>query len=101
MTERVPINVIQKFQLADKFLGITLDNASNNTVFMEKLAEDNSNDFSLFYHIRCFAHVLNLGAQAALSVIRGIKKLKVARKLWRSLKNYNYSGVLKNHGKQN
>ena len=50
---------------------------------MEKLAaEDNSNNFSLFYHIRCFAHVF--GAQAALSVIsddltqlrRGIKKIK-------------------------
>jgi hypothetical protein len=55
--------------LADKFLAITLDNASNNDVFMRCLELDDSNDFSSFHHIRCFAHVLNLGAQAALAVI--------------------------------
>ena len=48
---------------------MTLDNATNNDNFLQHLNRDIDIDFNLSGHIRCFAHVVNLGAQAALDVI--------------------------------
>ena len=78
------VSVLEKYRLKDKAMGITLDNASNNDSFIDCLHLDLENSFDKYHHIRCFAHVLNLGAQAALSVIKvdlerlriGIKKIR-------------------------
>ena len=62
-------NTLEQLNLKHKVLGVTLDNASNNNTFIEELHRDEDTSFDDFHHIRCFAHVLNLAAQAALSVI--------------------------------
>jgi len=59
------------FGVANKVLAITLDSASNNDLMVDYLDKDVRNSFSTFSHIRCFAHVVNLGAQDALRVIKG------------------------------
>ena len=61
--------ILTEFGIQEKVLGITLDNASNNDTMMRAAEIDDSNTFSTFAHIRCFAHVVNLGAHDALAVI--------------------------------
>ena len=56
-----------KYNFGDRIMGVTLDNASNNTTFMEKLIESNP-FFNETNHFRCFAHVVNLAVQSMLSV---------------------------------
>ena len=63
-------SVLRDFGLETKILGITLDNASNNDSFIEELSIGSGTCFESFHHIRCFAHVLNLGVQAALTVLK-------------------------------
>jgi hypothetical protein len=58
------------FGIQHKVLSITLDSAKNNDVMLDYIDKDDSNSFSSFAHIRCFAHVVNLGAQDALRVIK-------------------------------
>jgi len=59
-------------------MGITLDNASNNNTFINLLANwsiENSLDFDSTF--RCFAHVINLVVQEALSCLdKEISKVK-------------------------
>jgi hypothetical protein len=62
-------------------MGITLDNASNNTAFIRLLTNwaienripfDNNDN-----HFRCFAHVINLSVQSAITCLdREISKVK-------------------------
>jgi hypothetical protein len=61
--------ILTEFGVQKKVLGITLDNASNNNTMMRAAENDAGNSFSTFAHIRCFAHVVNLGAHDALAVI--------------------------------
>jgi hypothetical protein len=61
--------VIDTYEINHKMLGITLDNAANNNITIHQLDFDGSSSFQSFHHIRCFAHVLNLGAQAALNIL--------------------------------
>jgi hypothetical protein len=58
------------FGIQHKVLAITLDSAANNDLMLDYIDKDDSNSFSSFAHIRCFAHVVNLGAQDALRVIK-------------------------------
>ena len=62
-------SILRGFCLENKTLGITLDNASNNDSFIEELSFGSGTSFKSFHHIRCFAHVLNLGIQAALDIL--------------------------------
>jgi hypothetical protein len=64
------VRVLDTFGLSTKVLGVTLDNASNNNSFIEKLSVGSETSFESFHHIRCFSHVLNLSAQAALEVLK-------------------------------
>ena len=53
-------------------MGITLDNASNNLSFIRFLSTwsiNKSLSFDEDYHFRCFAHVINLGIQEALTCL--------------------------------
>lgn len=61
--------ILEQYSLGNKILAVTLDNASNNDSFIHHLNQEVDIDFNLSGHIRCFAHVVNLGAQAALAVI--------------------------------
>ena len=63
-------SILRDFCLENKTLGITLDNASNNDSFIEELSFGSGTSFKSFHHIRCFAHVLNLGVQAALDILK-------------------------------
>ena len=54
----------------DKKLAITLDNASNNDVFISKLIERDPT-FSKARQIRCFGHILTLSSQNALNLVNG------------------------------
>ncbi|GJT52313.1 zinc finger BED domain-containing protein RICESLEEPER 2-like protein [Tanacetum coccineum] len=61
--------VFARFHLEEKFLSITLDNASNNTKAIGKLKlRYNPHMDNIFYHSRCVAHIINLVVQAGLEV---------------------------------
>lgn len=52
---------------------VTTDNASSNSTFATKLAENTSGQpvpFDIDNWIRCFAHIINLAVQAALNAIK-------------------------------
>lgn len=61
-------------------MGITLDNASNNNSFIQALSTwsiTKSLFFKKDFHFRCFAHVINLGVQEALTCLdKEIAKVK-------------------------
>ncbi len=63
------IEVLEEFSVADRLLGVTADNASNNSTMLEKV-ETYYNErypeagFSVAWNqVECMAHVLYLGAQ--------------------------------------
>ncbi|GKA52008.1 zinc finger BED domain-containing protein RICESLEEPER 2-like protein [Tanacetum coccineum] len=61
--------VLTNFNLKDKVMSITLDNASNNTSAMDKLKLKYEPPMGgRFYHSRCVAHIINLVVQAGLEV---------------------------------
>ncbi|GJU96788.1 zinc finger BED domain-containing protein RICESLEEPER 2-like protein [Tanacetum coccineum] len=61
--------VLTNFNLEDKVMSITLDNASNNTSAMDKLKLKYEPPMGgRFYHSRCVAHIINLVVQAGLEV---------------------------------
>jgi len=61
-------------------MGVTLDNASNNTTFMQSLSTwsiNKSLSFDEDFHFHCFAHIINLGVQEALTCLDNeISKVK-------------------------
>jgi hypothetical protein len=79
------LSTVKTFKLQNKTMAITLDNPSNNDAFIINIDMDNENSFQSYHHIRCFAHVLNLGAQDALAVIS--VQLKVVRKIINKIRN--------------
>jgi hypothetical protein len=61
-------NTLEHFEIEEKLLAITIDNASNGETFTAALtnwAEDNDFSFNENYRIRCFAHILNLAVKSA------------------------------------
>ena len=66
------IDVLEDFGIADRLLGVTADNASNNSTMMahmESYYHDRYPEagFSVAWNqVECMAHVLNLGAQQIL-----------------------------------
>ncbi|GKD42011.1 zinc finger BED domain-containing protein RICESLEEPER 2-like protein, partial [Tanacetum coccineum] len=61
--------VLTNFNLEDKVMSITLDNASNNTSAMDKLKlKYEPPMWGRFYYSRCVAHIINLVMQAGLEV---------------------------------
>ncbi|CAH0559358.1 unnamed protein product [Brassicogethes aeneus] len=65
---------MEKYDLLNKIQGITVDNASVNTKFLEKfqeIMEKNGKTFNAEnQHFRCFAHILNLGVQDILKLLK-------------------------------
>ncbi len=70
------IELLEEYEIADRLLGITLDNAKNNdtmmkeleTIFRQKYPKAR---FSVTWNqIRCLAHVINIGAQNILEVFK-------------------------------
>ncbi|GJV43709.1 zinc finger BED domain-containing protein RICESLEEPER 2-like protein [Tanacetum coccineum] len=60
-------NTFVRFNLEDKVLSITLDNASNNTSAIDKLKLKYEPPMEgRFYHSRCVAHIINLVVQEGL-----------------------------------
>ncbi|CAG8803303.1 41130_t:CDS:2, partial [Gigaspora margarita] len=70
--------ILEDYNIVSKFLAITLDNATNNNVFVRELAIKLKKKMDVSWdpeclRFQCFNHILNLAAQAALklnSVIR-------------------------------
>jgi hypothetical protein len=66
------INVLEDFGIADRLLGVTADNASNNSTMLAHIEEYYSKNYSeagfsvAWNQVECMAHVLNLGAQQIL-----------------------------------
>ncbi|GJU88574.1 zinc finger BED domain-containing protein RICESLEEPER 2-like protein [Tanacetum coccineum] len=62
-------NVFVNFNLENKIMSITLDNASNNTSAIGKLKLKYEPPMEgRFYHSRCVAHIINLCVQDGLAV---------------------------------
>lgn len=66
---------VEKYGILHKIQGITVDNASANTNFLEELQKimlDKGYKFDAKdQHFRCFAHILNLGVQDILKLLKG------------------------------
>jgi hypothetical protein len=66
------MNVLDSFEISERLLGVTCDNASNNTKMMAYLEEifkekyPNAGFSVDFNQIECIAHIINLGAQQIL-----------------------------------
>ncbi|XP_070522386.1 uncharacterized protein [Cardiocondyla obscurior] len=56
--------------IANKIIGITVDNASANTKFIHELAALLPNIDVNDQHFRCFAHVINLAVQDIMSMLK-------------------------------
>ena len=55
-------NILKEYQIEDRILSITMDNASNNDKLVGELIKKGIiRDAE--HHIRCFAHIVNLAAQ--------------------------------------
>lgn len=65
---------IKEYGLENKIQGITLDNAAANTTFMSELnilmAENDLSFDNINQHFRCFAHILNLGVQDIMKMLK-------------------------------
>nr|GEV90050.1 hypothetical protein [Tanacetum cinerariifolium] len=76
------IKVLTNFNLEDKVMSITLDNANNNTSVMDKLKLKYDPPMGgRFYHSRCVAHIINLVLQAGL----GVPAIDVIRESFKSM----------------
>lgn len=66
------IEVLEHYEIADRLLGVTMDNATNNTSMMAEMKQyydenyPNAGFSTEWNQIECMAHVLNLGAQEVL-----------------------------------
>ncbi|PIL36561.1 hypothetical protein GSI_00250 [Ganoderma sinense ZZ0214-1] len=58
--------ILKEFDIADKILTVTCDNASNNKTMIEKLVDLLPDFPGEVNHVRCFAHVLNLVAKSLI-----------------------------------
>lgn len=67
-------NMLCEHRLTEKIQGITLDNAAANTTFVKELAKlitsAGINFDASDNHFRCFGHILNLGAQDLMRVLK-------------------------------
>ncbi|KAL2933812.1 putative AC transposase [Bienertia sinuspersici] len=71
-------NCCKNFHLVDKLYSISLDNATSNTKAMEFLKKDPSIKLLLsdsLMHVRCCAHILNLGVIRWIRVERSAKRI--------------------------
>ncbi|CAB5382253.1 unnamed protein product [Rhizophagus irregularis] len=77
---------ISNMSLESKIMGITTDNASNNSTFMTSLSIWEQ-------HIRCFAHSINLSVKEALSCLDGEISLALEYIVFhdKDLKKYTFS----------
>ena len=74
--------ILKEYDILERILCVTLDNASNNDSFIDDLILHKvmSNEC----HVRCFPHILNLAAQVALQeFIDKIEPLRRAIKIIR------------------
>ena len=66
-------NVTEFYEISEKIVGITLDNVSANTTFieeLEKILKSKSIEFDKEdQHFRCLAHIINLGVQDLLQLL--------------------------------
>ena len=71
------IEVLEDYGIADRLLGVTLDNASNNSTMLAEVekyyaANYPGSGFSVVWNqVECMAHVLNLAAQ---QILKGFKQ---------------------------
>jgi hypothetical protein len=70
------VEVLEEFGITDRLLGITADNASNNSTMISHLDEYFKKSYpdagfnGIWNQVECMAHVLNLGAQ---EILKGFK----------------------------
>ena len=64
------LKVIDNYELSNKIMGITVDNASANTKFMVELSGLLPSFDSENQHFRCAAHILNLSTQDMFSFLK-------------------------------
>lgn len=72
---------VEQFGFKEKIAGITVDNASANTTFMQELSDLIPEFDSVDCHFRCLAHVLNLAAQDLLKSLNLGKLIKLNYKI--------------------
>jgi hypothetical protein len=70
------IDVMNDFDLTNRLLGVTADNASNNSTMMVQLEDYFSRNYAssgfsvAWNQIECMAHVINLGAKEILKCFK-------------------------------
>ena len=81
---------LREFGVEDKVRAVTLDNASANVAAMKYLSAEPGFQFDEYWHVRCFAHVLNLAVQEAIDLPHIKQPLEKLRYLSRWI---NKSGI--------
>jgi len=66
--------ILNEFGIAEKCLGITCDNASNNDVMIDELVDLLPNYPEAANRCRCFLHIVNLIAKTLLKQFEVLKK---------------------------
>lgn len=76
--------VCETYQITKQIGCVVGDNARSNTKLASMVkawTEENKSEFHAFEHVRCIAHVVNLAAQAALSVTcKPVRKIRAYAK---------------------
>ena len=80
-------NILEEFNLGNKILAATTDNAANMIAFGQHLAEMLNNKYNNhdFMHLRCAAHILNLAVQEGIKLISD--SIDKARKFSSKIRN--------------
>ncbi|KAG6852412.1 hypothetical protein C0991_012279 [Blastosporella zonata] len=61
------IKILEEFEIIEKILLITCNNATNNNVMIEKMGEALTEFQGDCSQVRCFAHVVNLVAKSVIA----------------------------------
>ena len=81
------INIINEYNLGDRTLGLTTDNAASMIVCGRIIKDELKNNFNniRFSHYRCAAHILNLAVQEGLQLIdEAVQKVRSLMKCLKS-----------------
>lgn len=81
------LNTLKDYNIADKILAVTTDNAANMVTFGQHLSNMLANEYNNneFMHLRCAAHILNLAVQAGIKLIN--EPIEKARKFSSKIRN--------------
>jgi hypothetical protein len=82
----VLLGILQKYNIVDRVLAVTTDNASNNNTLMESIQESIESfelpDRAVIVRIPCLAHVIQLSLRELLGLIKANPNNENPERIW-------------------